>query len=214
MHFACELVNSTQFGSAELVNSIGTCCLSLFSSLLGGFCSPFCGGCGDELQPGTPVRQSKVLLTKTGSVTLAVSYYEDGWGREESITASSLAVWLQGAVWFWSELPVTLASCTLVHFAEWVCCDCSFSSIEQPWRFYQRYKPAPGREIRLQTHDKSHIHAWQEFLVQNSTLNVIWIETSRPQVLEQQGNQHQLLQFTDLLLCTLLLVNEEADSET
>lgn len=131
------------------------------------------------------VRQSKVLPTNTGSVAQGVSCYEDGWGR------------LQGVVSFWSKLPVTPASCTLVHIAERVHCDCSCFSIEQPWRFYQRYKP--GREIRLQTHDKSHIRAW-EYLVQNNTLNVIWIETSRPQVLEQWGNQHQLLQFTDLLL--------------
>lgn len=52
MHLACELVNSTQFGSPELMNSIGTCWLSLFSSLLGRFCSLFCGSCGDEPQPG------------------------------------------------------------------------------------------------------------------------------------------------------------------
>lgn len=52
MHLACEWVNATQFGCPELVNSIGTCWLSLFCSLLGGFCSLFCGSCGDELQPG------------------------------------------------------------------------------------------------------------------------------------------------------------------
>lgn len=166
-----HLVNSTQFGSPELVNSIGTYWLSLFSSLLGEFCSLFCGSCGDELQPGRAlVRQSKVLSTNTRSVALGVRCYEDDWGREESITSSSLAVWLQGVAWFWRILPVAPASCILVDFAEWVCCDCSFSSIEYPWRFYQRYKPAPGREIRLQTHDKSHIDAWQEFLV-----HVIWI---------------------------------------
>lgn len=52
MHLACELVNSTEFGSPELGKSIGICQLSLFSPLLGGLCSLFCGSCGDELQPG------------------------------------------------------------------------------------------------------------------------------------------------------------------
>jgi len=42
-------------------------------------------------------------------VALGVRYREDGWGREklgeESITASALAFWLGGVVWFWRKIP-------------------------------------------------------------------------------------------------------------
>lgn len=66
----------------------------------------------------------------------------------------------RGVVWLWRKLPDGPVSCTLVHFAKWICCDCSFSGRKQPSRLHLRYNPAPDKEIRVRTDGRSHMRPW------------------------------------------------------
>lgn len=114
MHLACELVNSTEFGSPEVVNSIGTCWLSLFSSLLVGFCSLFRGSCGDQLQLGSCFGEAEQGASHQCRICSSRSKVLWGWPRERrkynnitsGILASRSSVILEKIAWWTCQLHI------------------------------------------------------------------------------------------------------------